>query len=99
MAPGNLQHHVTRAEGIHVSISDRQAISNAYAANVSGLAGGDALGPMQTIGERKVFFLDDTRNQTPPTAGWNIFNQAGVAVGPTDGTTNVDSTPNEGLLE
>jgi len=96
LAPdGNLQQHVTRAEGIHTSVSDRQAISNGVNANVSGLAGGDALGPMQTISERKVFFLDGT---TPPVAGWNIFDQAGDAVGPTDGTTETDSTPNEGLL-
>lgn len=95
---GNLQQHVTRAQGIHTSISDRQAISDPVAANVSGLAGGDALGPMQTISERKVFFLDDTRNQNPPVAGWKIFNQAGEAVGPSAGTTETDSTPNEGLI-
>lgn len=95
---GNLQQHVTRAQGIHTSISDRQAISDPYAANVSGLAGGDALGAMQTITERKVFFLDDTRNQDPPVAGWKIFDGSGNAVGVTDGITEVDTTPNEGLI-
>jgi hypothetical protein len=97
-ASGNLQQHVTRAMGIHTSISDRQAISDPVLAATTGLAGADATGPMQTISERKVFFLDETREDTPPVAGWKIFNQAGDAVGPTDGTTETDSTPNEGLL-
>jgi len=100
LAPdGNLQQHVTRARGIHVSISDRQAISDPVAANASGLNGGDTSGPMQTISERKVFFLDHARDLTPPGTDWEIFNQSGTAVGPTDGTTDVDSTPNEGLLQ
>lgn len=89
---GNLQQHVTRAKGIHTSISDRQAIDAA-----SGLIGADTLGPMQTVTERKIFFLDTDR-ETMPASGWHIYDQLGNAVGPTTGTTETDITPNSGLL-
>jgi len=99
---GNLQGFVTRAiDGIQVSVSDRKAISDPVAANVSGLAGGDAIGPMQTITERKVFFQDSDRavdGQPATLSAWKIFNSAGEAVGADTGTTDVDITANEGLL-
>lgn len=102
LAPdGNLQQHVTRAQGVHTSISDRQAISDPVAAGNSGLVGGDALGPMQTITERKVFFLDHDRaadGQPNALSAWKIFDNTGEAVGAETGTTDVDKTPNEGLI-
>lgn len=99
---GNLQQNVTRKiSGIHVSVSNRQAIVNSVAAQASGLAGGDALGAMQTITERKVFFVDgdravDSQPVTPST--WSIYDGAGNAVGADDGTSEIDITPNEGLI-
>jgi len=95
---GFLQQHVTRARGTHVSVSDRQAISNPVSALSSGLAGGDTLGPMQTISERKVFFLDSDRNKSSGFADWTIFDSTGDAVGADSGTSDTDKTPNEGLL-
>ena len=99
---GNLQHDVVRKiTGVHVSISNRQAIVDPVAANQSGLAGGDALGAMQTISERKVFFLPEDRGingAAPSFSDWTIFDSSGDAVGPGDGTTDVDITPNEGLI-
>jgi hypothetical protein len=89
---GNLQQHVTRAKGIHTSVSDRQGIVAA-----SGLIGGDTLGPLQTVTERKVFFLDTDR-ETLPANGWRIYDQLGNAVGPAAGTTETDITANSGLL-
>ncbi len=99
---GNLQGYATRAiGGTHVSVSDRQAIVDPVAAGNSGLAGGDAIGPMQTITERKVFFLEGDRaadSQPVAPADWQIFDSTGEAVGADSGTTDVDNTPNEGLL-
>lgn len=42
---GHLEHHVTRAQGKHVSVSERHAYSS--------------LEPMRTVTERKVFSPDD----------------------------------------
>ena len=99
---GNLQGYVTRAiGGTHASVSDRQAIVDPVAAGNSGLAGGDTSGPMQTITERKVFWLDGDRaadGQPVTPAAWKIFDSTGEAVGADTGTTDVDKTPNEGLL-
>lgn len=98
---GNIQHFVTRKiNGIQVSVSNRQAITDPVAANISGslgLIGADALGPMSTVSERKVFFLQGDRNSSSPAA-WKIFDNSGEAVGPGTGTTDVDSTANEKLL-
>lgn len=101
-ADGNLQQHVTRKNtGIHVSISDRQAIVNPIVASGSGLIGGDALGPMQTINERKIFFIANDRasdGQVPVAAsGWNIYDVNGNAVSAT-GVTNTTYQANKGLL-
>lgn len=97
---GNLQHYATRKiDGIHTSVSDRQAIADYEAAVGSGLAGGDAIGPMQTISERKVFFVDGDRGKTSGLGAWTIFDASGAAVGADDGTTDVDITANEGLLD
>jgi hypothetical protein len=98
---GNLQGYATRAiDGIHVSVSDRQAIVDPVMAGYSGLIGGDTNGPMETITERKMFFLDHDRahdGQPATLSAWTIFDSAGDAVGADDGTTDVDTTPNEGL--
>jgi hypothetical protein len=67
---GELEHDVTRCiNAIQVSVSHRQT--------------NDALGPMRTVTERKIFASGD----------WNIFNASGVAVGATLGTTDTDVTP------
>jgi len=98
---GNLQHFVVRKNSVHTSISDRQAIVDSVAAQSSGLAGGDALGPMQTITERKVFFIDSDRaadSQPTTLAAWKIFDGSGNAVGNDTGISDIDITPNEGLI-
>lgn len=94
---GFLQQHVARANGVFTSVSDRQAISDPVSARSSGLAGGDAIGAMQTITERKVFFLESDRGKTSGLAAWTIYDSTGEAVGDA-GTTDTDKTPNEGLL-
>jgi len=79
-------HKVTRALGVHTSISDR----------VAGVAqsGVVSTAPMRTVLERKVFFNDNDRNlaaanQSDP----DIFDATGIAVGGADGTTDTDITP------
>jgi hypothetical protein len=95
---GNLQQNVTRKiSGIHTSVSNRQAIVNPVSAQASGLAGGDALGAMQSITERKVFFIPADRGidgQPPSFSDWQIYDSAGNAVGADDGVSDVDITPN-----
>ncbi len=57
---------------------------------------------MQTITERKVFFLPADRGADgqPPLsfADWTIYDNAGNAVGADAGVSDVDITPNEGLI-
>jgi len=98
---GNLQQHVTRKiDGIFASVSDRQAIVDPVAAIASGLIGGDTTGPMQTITERKVFWLDSDRGKdiNDTLAAWQIFDSQGNAVGADTGVTDIDKTANEGLI-
>lgn len=77
---GNLQHIVTRAMGIHVSITDKES------PNV-------ASGPMVARTERKVFFIDSDRGKSSGFAKWQIFDASGCPVGTTQGITEVDVTP------
>jgi hypothetical protein len=95
---GNLLHHVTRKiSGIHVSVSKREAIlqQNKTAIQIaSGVLGSNAIGPMETITERKAFFLDSDRDKTSGLAAWTIFSASGVPVGEAEGTTDTDITPN-----
>jgi hypothetical protein len=95
---GNLLHAVTRKlSGISVGVSSREAIlhQNKTAEQVaSGVLGGDALGPMETVTARKVFFLDSDREKTSGLAAWKIFSASGVPVGETNGVTDIDITPN-----
>jgi len=98
---GNLKHDVTRKiDGIHTSVSRREAIlsQNRLASQSGQLLGGDALGPMQTINERKIFWLDSDRGKSSGFEDWTIFDASGDAVGQNNGTTDTDITPNEGLL-
>jgi hypothetical protein len=97
---GNLEHDVVRKGGPFVSISHREAIleQNRLAGQSGSIFnGGDALGPMQTISERKVFYLESDRTQASGFEDWTIFDSNGNAVG-SNGTTDTDTTPNEGLL-
>jgi len=99
-ASGNLEHDVTRKiDGAHVSISHREAIltQNRLPSQSGQLLGADALGPMQTLTERKVFWLDSDREKSSGFEDWNIFDANGDAAG-SNGTTDTDITPNEGLL-
>jgi len=83
-ASGNLGHVVTRAEGIHTSVSSR-GVANS----------GTSLGPMVTETERKVFFIDNDRNLAAASqADWTIFSSSGVPVGSSDGVTDTDVSPN-----
>jgi len=76
---GSLGYDVTRAEGIHTSVSHRAA---------SG-----ALGPMETFSERKVFFLDSDIGKSSGLADWTIYDLNGVAVGASAGVTDTKITP------
>lgn len=99
-ASGNLEHDVTRKiDGTFVSVSHREAIlaQNRLPSQSGQLLGADALGPMQTITERKVFWLDSDRGKDSGFEDWNIFDANGDAVG-SNGVTDTDITPNEGLL-
>jgi hypothetical protein len=78
-ASGYLSHQVTRAMGIHSSVSHLQADATH-----------DAL---RTVQERKVFFIDSDRGRTSGFADWTIFNATGLAVGASAGTTDMDSLP------
>lgn len=79
-ASGHFESIVVRAEGIHTSVSKRQA---------------EATGPMHTITERKVFFIDSDLQVTSGNyADWNIFTAAGLPVVSTSGTTDTDISPN-----
>lgn len=98
---GNLEHDVTRKiDGVHVSVSHREAIlaQNRLPSQSGQLSGGDALGPMQTISERKIFYLESDRGKSSGFEDWTIFDSSGDAVGQNSGTTDTDITPNEGLL-
>jgi len=78
---GNFQHVVTRAiGGTHVSVTDRQAVGSSA--------------PMESISERKVFFISSDREKTSNFADWTIFNSSGVPVGAAAGITDTDVTPN-----
>lgn len=77
---GNLQHVVTRAMGIHTSITDKESPNS-------------ALGSMVARTERKVFFLDSDTDKTSGFAKWTIFDGSGCPVGATDGITEIDVTP------
>ena len=95
---GNLEHDVTRKiSGIHVSISHREAIlqQNKTAVQIaSGVLGGNALGPMETVTERKVFFLDSDRGKSSGFADYQIFSASGIPITAADGVTDTDITPN-----
>lgn len=85
--PARPCHKVTRAEGIHVSISNR------VAGEVSGVL---STAPMRTMEERKVFFTDDDRNLAAASqSDWTIFDATGIAVTSPDGTTDTDITPHD----
>lgn len=94
---GNLEHDVTRKiSGIHVSVSHREAILQGNKTGLqiaSGVLGGDALGPMETVTERKVFFLDSDRNKSSGFSDLTIFSASGYPVGSSDGTTDTDISP------
>ncbi|TFH25938.1 hypothetical protein E4G67_00025 [Candidatus Bathyarchaeota archaeon] len=77
---GNLQHVVTRAMGIHTSITDKESPNS-------------ALGPMAARTERKVFFLDSDTDKTSGFADWTIFDGSGCPVGTVDGVTDIDVSP------
>lgn len=79
---GNLSFEVSRAAGIHTSVSTLEAPGS--------------LGPSETQTERKAFWLDSDRVKTSSFADWNIFNASGLAVGASNGTTDTDSTPAAG---
>lgn len=100
-AAGNLEHNVVRKiDGAHVSVSNREAIlqqNRLPSQSGSIFVGGDALGPMQTITERKIFWLESDRGKSTGFEDWTIFDANGDAVG-SNGTTDTDITPNEGLL-
>lgn len=76
---GYLSNQVTRAMGIHMSVSHLQADSPHDV--------------MRTVQERKVFFIDSDRGLTTGHADWTIFNATGLAVGTVGGTTDMDSLP------
>ncbi len=100
IASGNLEHDVTRKiGGTHVSVSHREAIlaQNRLSSQSGQLLGGDSLGPMTTITERKIFWLDSDRGKSSGFEDWDIFDTNGDAVG-SNGATDTDITPNEGLL-
>ena len=95
---GNLEHDVTRKiSGIHVSVSHREAVlqqNKTPQQAATGVLSADAIGGMETITERKIFFLDSDRNKKSGFADWNIFDAAGTAVSAASGTTDTDITPN-----
>jgi hypothetical protein len=97
-ASGNLEHDVTRKiSGIHVSVSHREAVLEQNKTPIqaaTGVLSADALGPMETVTERKIFFLDSDRGKKAGFADWNIFDAAGTAVSAASGTTDTDITPN-----
>ncbi|GAF69080.1 unnamed protein product, partial [marine sediment metagenome] len=81
---GRLEHDVTRAMGIHTSISHR----------TTELSGALSTSPMRVRTERKVFFNDNDRNLAAANQGdWTIFSVSGVPVGDADGVTDIDVTP------
>lgn len=93
-ASGNLEHDVTRnIAGIHVSVSHRESLlqQNKTGAQIASGVPGDI---MQSITERKIFFLDSDRNKTSGFSDLTIFNAGGEAVGGAAGTTDTDVTPN-----
>lgn len=77
---GNLKHVVTRAMGIHTSVTDRESPNS-------------ALGPMVARTERKVFFLDSDTDKTSGFADWEIFDGSGVAGVVASGITDIDVSP------
>lgn len=77
---GNLSHVVTRAMGIHTSITDKESPNS-------------ALGPMVARTERKVFFLDSDVGKASGLANWQIFDGSGCPVGTASGITNTDVSP------
>jgi hypothetical protein len=95
---GNLEYDVTRKiSGIHTSVSHRESVlrQNKTALQIaSGILGADALGPMETVTERKIFFLETDRNKSSNFANWTIFNSSGIPVGASEGTTDIDISPN-----
>ena len=82
VAVGVLTHDVTRAMGIHTSVSHRGASGT--------------LGPNVTLTERKVFFLDSDRVVTETSgtfSDWTVFTATGEDVNTATGTTDVDVAP------
>lgn len=77
---GNLQHVVTRAMGIHTSITDKESPNS-------------SLGPMVGRTERKVFFTDADSGKTSGFSNWQIFDGSGCPVGTSQGITDVDVSP------
>ena len=83
--------------GVHVSISHREAVlqQNKTPLQIaSGVLGADAIGPMETVTERKVFYIESDRGKSSNFADWTIFNSSGIPVGANDGTTDTDISPN-----
>lgn len=95
---GNLEHDVTRKiSGIHTSVSHREAIlqQNKTPLQIaSGVLSANTLGPMETVTERKIFFLDSDRGLTSGFADWTIFSASGIPVTAASGTTDIDISPN-----
>lgn len=97
LAGGNLEHDVTRKiSGIHVSVSHREGILQGNKTGLqiaSGVLGGDALGPMETVTERKVFFLDSDRGKSSGFSDLTIYSPSGYLPGSWAGTTDTDISP------
>lgn len=77
---GNLRHVVTRAMGIHTSVTDRESPNS-------------ALGPMVARTERKIFFIDDDSGKSSGLSDWEIFDGSGCPVGTQSGITDTDVSP------
>lgn len=76
---GQLFYDVSRAEGIHTSLSHMVATG--------------AIGPNLTSTEQKTFWLPTDRAKTSGFAAWKIFNSTGTSVNADTGTTDTDITP------
>lgn len=77
---GNLAHVVSRAMGIHTSVTDRESPNSAS-------------GPMVARTERKIFFLDSDTGKASGLADWQIFDGSGCPVGTVSGITDIDVSP------
>jgi len=72
------EHKVTRAMGIHTSVSTR---------HYTGPSG------MVTAQERKVFWLDSDRDKTSSFADWNVFDANDNPIIAGSGTRDIDFSP------